>query len=58
MFTIVSTLLLVGCGQTIKNPADIVVPPDAATLQKQQDFDQAMIEKQNTSTQNTQQKIQ
>lgn len=42
-FTVAGTLLLVGCGQS-SNPADRVVAPDAATLQKQQEFDQAMIE--------------
>lgn len=44
MLTIVSTLLLVGCGQTTKSPADTVIKPDAVTLQQQKDFDQAMIE--------------
>jgi len=39
----IGTLLLVGCGRSA-NPADRVVPPDAATLQQQKDFDQAMIE--------------
>ena len=41
--TIVTALLLTGCGQS-RNPADRTVPPDAAALQKQQAFDQAMIE--------------
>lgn len=44
MLTIVSTIILVGCGQTTKSPADTVIIPDAAMLQQQKDFDQAMIE--------------
>ena len=51
IFAAISTLTLVGCGQTANSPADTVITPDAATLQKQQDFDQAMIQKQNTITQ-------
>ncbi len=40
------TPLISSCAN--KTPADVVVKPDTATLQKQQDFDQAMIEKANT----------
>lgn len=45
LFIVTIAPLISSCSN--KTPADVVVKPDTEILQKQKDFDQAMIEKAN-----------
>lgn len=45
LLSVLAILLATACTKVPKSPVDTVQTPDAATMQKQADFDQAMIEK-------------